>query len=348
MDIIAQWNYTRLRQIGVGAGRNSQVFVVHDPQRNAEIVVKEIDKSTIADPAKLFSESQAMVAAASPFVVPLYCAAQTPDKICLGMPLYQNGSLADRITTDPLPPREIIRIGLDVLSGIGAIHAKGLIHFDVKPTNILFDDTGTAMVADFGQACALGPAGTAAIPGLYVYSVPPEAFTHGTGVPQSDIYQMGSTLYRMSNGNPHFKRQLPGHRILLETLTLNGKFPDRDAFQPHVPRQLRTLIRKALQVDPSDRFPTAAAMADALGKITVKCNWQMRTATSGERSWRCDRTGQASIVVEEKLNGASRNVEIWTISAGNKRAKDRQSWKRNLSPADSHKALKSIFESLER
>ena len=164
MRVVAEIAYERVRQIGIGQGRNSTVYLADEPQLGGQVVVKEIPKANFSDPAAFFDEAKAMFAAATRNVVPIQYACQTTDEVCLVMPFCPNGSLADRIAGGPIGPANAVATFLRVLSGVAEIHAKGLIHFDIKPTNILFDASDEPLVADFGQSRPVNPVGVAVVP----------------------------------------------------------------------------------------------------------------------------------------------------------------------------------------
>jgi serine/threonine protein kinase len=99
---------------------------------------------------ELFREAQVMYMATHPNVVRVDCAFQTADLVCLGMRYFPDGSLLSKIDPSPLSPNETTRIGRGVLGGLAHVHTKGLIHFDLKPSNILMPGR-EPLIADFCQ-----------------------------------------------------------------------------------------------------------------------------------------------------------------------------------------------------
>lgn len=157
MEIVATIRYERLKQIGVGQGMNSEVFLAQDPQLQGQFAVKEIGKANFGNDISLyFDEARTMFAVSHPNVVPIQYACQSLNQICLAMPYYASGSLADAIKTDPLPLETALKAADEVLRGVSRIHQQRYLHLDLKPTNVLFSDRGAAMVADFGQARQVG------------------------------------------------------------------------------------------------------------------------------------------------------------------------------------------------
>ncbi len=233
---------------------NSAVYLADDPQLGGRVAAKEIEKTRFANATRYFDEAQVMFANAHDNVIRVQYACQTPNMISLVMPYYRNGSLADRIQDRPLQLSEVQRIAQSILAGLAHIHLTGYIHFDLKPSNVLFSDIDRPMVADFGQAREISPSGVVKVPPLYIVQQPPETITTGVATTLADIYHAGLLLYRALNGDNFFSSQFPADVDVLRAKISSGKFPDRKRFMPHVPSRLRTLIRKALQVNPLDCF----------------------------------------------------------------------------------------------
>jgi serine/threonine protein kinase len=273
----AELTFDIVKEIGKD-GRNSQVFVVHDHQLDAEIVAKRILKSKLADVTKLFEESKALYASSHPNVVQIHYACFDDDYVYIAMPYYRKGSVKGLITGQWMTVREIIVVACQMLSGLHNIHSKRLVHFDIKPDNILLSDRGEALVSDFGQAKQMNFSGIAGQDQLYNKMLPPEAFGKDQFDLRFDIYQVGLTLYRMCNGNEAFYEQFNaygGDRDAFRAAVKQGKFPDRKAFASHVPSKLRKVIRRCLDVDPAARFGTAIEIANALSDIDgAELDWR--------------------------------------------------------------------------
>src|SRR5487761_1163727 len=240
MIVVAQIAFDRGRRIGATQGQNSKVYLCTDQQLGANLVVKEIEKAKVANP-NVYAEAQAMHASNHDHVVPVKYACESKDEIYLAMPYFKNGSLTDKIASGPLPLLKLIEYGQGILSGLTAIHIAGHLHFDLKPSNVLFADNDTPMGADFGQCMPLNPIGIAAAPRLmYGPVLTPEICNHSQGTIQTDIYQAGLTLYRAANGDQFFNDQLTAIPDLRQAV-VDGAFPDRQQFMPHVPKAMRTV-----------------------------------------------------------------------------------------------------------
>jgi len=278
----AELAFDIIREIGQD-GRNSQTFVSYDHQLNAEIVTKRIPKNRLNSATEFFEESQALYASAHPHVVQVHYACFDNDHVYVAMPYYQNGSVKDLITSQHMTVRQIIVIGSQVLAGLHNIHSKNLIHFDVKPDNILLSSRYEALVSDFGQAKQMNYSGIAAQDRLYGKMIPPEALMTDHFDRTFDIYQFGLTLYRMCNGNEHFYAQFakygPPSNFDRDTFKYdlrNAKFPDRKAFAPHIPSALRKIINKCLEINPANRYQSAIDVANAMAGIDGNClDWHL-------------------------------------------------------------------------
>ena len=277
----AELTFDILEEIGQD-GQNSRTYVSHDHQLNAEIVTKQMPKVKFNSPADFFAESQALYSSAHPNVVQIHYACFDDDHIYVAMPFYRNGSIKNLMSGRHLTVREIIVFGAQTLAGLHNIHSKNLIHFDIKPDNILISQQGEALVSDFGQSKQMNFAGIAAQDRHYGKMIPPEATSTDHFGRTFDIYQFGLTLYRMCNGNEHFYAQFAKYgqpndfdRDAFRYDIRNGRFPDRSAFEPHIPSTLRNVVKKCLEVQPENRYQSAVEVANAMANIEGNClDWQ--------------------------------------------------------------------------
>ncbi len=278
----AELTFDILKEIGQD-GRNSRTYVTRDHQLNAEIVTKQIQKNSLSSTAEFFAESQALYASAHPHVVQIHYACYDDDHVYVAMPYYQNGSIKDLITGRHMTVREIISLGAQILAGLHNIHSKGLVHFDVKPDNILLSPRREALVSDFGQAKQMNYRGIAAQDRHYGPMMPPEAMERDQFDRTFDIYQVGLTLYRMCNGNEHFRAQMAKYgppnafdRNAFRFDVRNGRFPDRKSFAAHVPSTLRNVIKRCLETKAEDRYQSALDVANAMAGIDGGClDWRL-------------------------------------------------------------------------
>lgn len=319
MDVFGAIKYTKIARIDGGAGMNSDgVWLVNDAQLGASLVAKEISKARFQAGQDFWNECRLMHDARSEHVVSIRYGCDTGTTIALVMDHYPAGSLADRLASGPMGVRSVLTVGHHILHGVGALHAQGIVHFDVKPTNVFFDAADRAVVADFGQASRI-VAGAAGQPRVYAFAWPPEWVGTGNGTPESDIYQVAVTLYRCLLPAGEFDRQkaavwglgAPGVAHAVTT----GAFPDRDALPLHVPVKLRAILIKAMDPDPSRRFRSAAEFQGALADVEVVVDW-VQSAANGGFEWRGTRAHGAPLFVAIRPAGGRWELEVATDGAG--------------------------------
>ncbi len=349
MEVVGEIRHDRQHQIGVGEGMNSEVFKCHDPQLGGDFAIKIIEKTRFGgDITKYFEEAQAMFATAHPNIVPIQYACQDASHVMLAMPFYAHGSLGARISSGPITTKELIRIAVGILHGVGQIHTAGYVHFDLKPSNVLFNDVDDPLVSDFGQTRKVLPSGAIVVPSMYQNAIPPETLSTGAGGPLGDIYQLGLLFYRAINGDDLYRGQFSGlDWPTRRQLIMVGRLPDRKLFLPHVPKRMRTIIRKALKCDPSLRYQSAEQFSKAIAATPIGLNWETRIDPSGEMVWHTERPGRADLEVRLLKTSGTWSVRAWTVNGASKRAMGSSSLNRfglDLPSAMGH--LKEVFAQL--
>jgi serine/threonine protein kinase len=349
--VYAEIRYDRLEEIGKGEGMNSIVFRAYDPYLTREIAVKEIGKAQFGNDFDVYcTEARTMDDLADPNIVPIKYVCETTDHVALALPFYASGSLKKRIADVPLEMKQFLKMSHSVLSGLSRIHRKKFLHLDLKPSNILFDDNETALVADFGQARRVTAAGTVKFPAVYKWSMPPEVWDSHVATVESDLYQMGVLLYRAANGDSMYLEQKKaiGSNTELQKRILRGRFPDRKAFLPHVPARVRSIIRKAMRVNPTERYHSVSELAADLGRVPLNVNWSIQALGGGAYSWRAVRPSSANLKVELSRDSSSWRTRVWT-EGQEQRAKGLSDyWKTNLSYEQACTHLTEVFGHLSR
>ncbi|QIL71643.1 serine/threonine protein kinase [Diaphorobacter sp. HDW4B] len=305
----AKIDFQQIREIGQN-GQNSKTHLVIDPQLNAEIVVKTIDKSKISSVKEYFSEAQALYSSSHPHVAQIHYACYDDDNVYIAMPFYKNGSIKELISGRYITVRQCITLATQILSAIHNIHSKGLIHFDIKPDNILLSSRREALLTDFGLAKQINQNGNATPNLVYGWMFPPEALKPSPQLDHRfDIYQFGITLYRMCNGNDHFYAQLNGYSTgngfntqKYQLDIENGSFPDRNSFLPHIPNKLRNVVKKCLKTDPNERYQSALEVINAISGIDgSQLDWHME-ANGNLRTWKKTQDGVTCIFTADAAN----------------------------------------------
>ncbi|HEV3345117.1 MAG TPA: serine/threonine-protein kinase, partial [Pirellulales bacterium] len=198
-----------------------------------------------------------------------------------------SGSKARRLTYW----QSVARVGLQVAEALDYAHKQGVVHRDVKPSNLLLDLAGTVWVTDFGLAKAddqLDLTHTGDIVGTLRY-MPPEAF-NGKFDARSDVYSLGLTLYELVVQRPAFAES--DRNKLIKQVTAGGATPLRRA-RKGVPRDLETIIHKAIEHEPERRYQKAEELAEDLRRFLADRTIQARRATLWEEGQRWARRNPA-------------------------------------------------------
>jgi eukaryotic-like serine/threonine-protein kinase len=346
----AEIDFTCGEEIGV-EGRNSRVFKATDHQLEAEIVVKRIDRSVFTGEDEYFAEAKQLYDARHPHVVPVKFACKTNDHVFIAMPLYERGSIHSLLTRRSLTVREIVRMGLDFLTGLHHIHLRGLIHFDVKPSNILIDASGKAAITDFGLAKYVDDGGLATQNVMYSTHTPPEGFQFDVFGQAADVYQAGLTLYRMAVGLQAFDSQwlaYQGDYMAAARAVIAGQLPARSqsAYPAHIPGRLRNAIRKALEPNPDDRYREVLGLINDLAQVEEWLDWEYHKAGNVEQ-WRLSTDTHRKLVELTEVSGTEFRVRSRSvrISDGTERNSHTLSGEAATRPA-AHRLVQNAFRNL--
>ncbi|MFN0011573.1 MAG: serine/threonine-protein kinase, partial [Phycisphaerales bacterium] len=189
----------------------------------------------------------------------------------------------------------VCRVGVAIARALAAVHAAGIIHRDVKPSNILIRADGTPLLSDFGLARDQdGPLATQAgqFVGTPAYASPEQLRGEATLDARTDVYSLGATLYHA------LTLQLPyegdgAHGVL--AAIEGGRFAPPRAVSRRLPRDLDTIVCKALAPDPADRYDTAADLADDLERLIALRPIRARRASVAKRAWMFARRNRGTL-----------------------------------------------------
>jgi serine/threonine-protein kinase len=254
----------------IGRGGMSVVYRARDRRLNRPVAIKVLPPELAHDQAiraRFTREAQTSAQLSHAHIVPIYDVGEREGIAYFVMALVTGGNLATILTREPRQPlEEARRILAEVADALAYAHLRGVIHRDIKPDNILLDrQTGRAMVTDFGIAWAMEAGARLTATGIAVgtptYMSPEQAVGERELDGRSDIYSTGVLGYQMLTGRVPFEA---GNAMALLLKHVTERPRAIADLRPETPRGLRETVERAMMKAPEDRWPTAAALRDAL------------------------------------------------------------------------------------
>ncbi len=252
----------------LGQGGMATIYRARDAQLERDVAVKLLRPEFGQDPdflARFRDEARAAASLSHPNIVAVFDFGEdAAGEQFIVMELVDGQDLASILRENgPLAPRQAARIAADVAKALHAAHTRGIVHRDVKPSNILISRDGRVKVADFGIARALDDA-QVTLPGVTMGSVHYFAPEQARGEPAtgaSDVYALGIVLFEMLTGHRPFSGD-GAAAVALARLTTTPPRPS--ALRASVPPALDSIVLRAMALNAVDRYSSAASMAGAL------------------------------------------------------------------------------------
>ena len=242
-----------------------EVWRAHDTTIDRVVALKMLLPHYAQDPdfeRRFRREARAAARLDDPHVVPIYDVGEIDGRLYVTMRLINGVDLQTLLEAGPLPPQRAVHIIEQIASALHAAHQAGLVHRDVKPSNILLAHNDFAYLIDFGIARTTGETSLTSANttiGTWAYMAP-ERFNTGEAAPSSDIYALACVLYQCLTGQPPF----PGK--VLEQVAVSHMVapPPRPSEEHHtIPTAMDHVIATGLAKQPTDRYPDALQMAAA-------------------------------------------------------------------------------------
>ncbi|TWU04309.1 serine/threonine-protein kinase [Stieleria varia] len=264
-DEIGRLGKYRILQV-LGQGGMGVVFRANDPELERDVAMKVIFSGRPVSQAlrqRFAREAKALASVEHDHVVPVYSVETAGETPLLTMKLLVGQTLADRLRgAASLDQAIVASIGQQLASALHAAHSAGVIHRDIKPGNIWIEESGNVKLIDFGLARTNDFDLTSAesMLGTPKYMSPEQA-NGQVVVEQSDLFSVGSVLYHCLTGKPPFEADSV---IGVLRKIADGDYVDLGETNPCVDRELVEVVRTLLQVDPAERYATAADLNNAL------------------------------------------------------------------------------------
>lgn len=280
-------DYERLTEIGRGG--MGIVYQAHQRSLNRDVALKMMVRGVFATPDDLRrfrTEAESAAKLTHPHIVSVYEVGEQAGLPYFSMQLVLGETLAERISRSPLAPREAAALLIPVCRAIAYAHRSGVLHRDMKPSNILLDRADHPYVSDFGLARIVRIEGsslagasakellvpsvaalrtltrTGAILGTPGYMAPEQAIGDPTQIgPATDIYSLGAVLFAMLTGRPPFQCASPADAVIM---ALEHEPPPPRLLNPAIDVDVEMIVLKALQKPADLRYSTADELADDL------------------------------------------------------------------------------------
>jgi eukaryotic-like serine/threonine-protein kinase len=286
----------------IGAGGMSTVYRAFDTTLERRVAVKLMHREIASDSDQLERfrrEARSVAQLSHPHIVGVIDAGEEDGRPYIVFEYVEGETLKDRIRRmGRLPIDEAIAYAIEIARALGAAHARGIVHRDIKPQNVLVDEEGSAKVTDFGIARSLDEEGLTAdgrVLGTTDYVSPEQALGHDVDG-QSDIYSLGVVLYEMLTGDVPFHGE---NQVSVAMKHVREDLPDVQAMRPEVSARLAAVLDRMTEKDLGLRHPDATAV-----------EYDLEDALAAEASRTGTSTGEATAVLRTLPADARRRLPL--------------------------------------
>lgn len=251
--------YSILREIGRGG--MGVVYLAEDRRLDRRVALKFLSSRLSSDPSarkRLLREARAASRLDHPNICTVYDVGEADDgRPYVAMAFYEGPTVDEKLSDGPLPIADAVEIARQTAAGLEQAHRQGVIHRDVKPSNLLVEADGVVRILDFGVAKLAGATATdsGVRLGTPVYMAPEQILGEPVS-PASDLWSLGVVLFQMLAG----KRPFSGKNEMTAIYEILNEAPPPLADFIDAPKHLQTVIDRLLQKSPADRYPGADAL----------------------------------------------------------------------------------------
>src|SRR5687768_3336560 len=262
----------RIEQL-LGRGGMGEVHRAYDTVHDRVVALKRLSTGNHSEEeyrARFRREARIVARLREPHVIPIHAYGEIDGRLYLDMRLVEGSDLSDVIREGPVDPARAVRIVEQVASALDAAHADGLVHRDVKPSNILVTSGDFVYLVDFGIARSVSPSATGltaagTVVGTLDYMAP-ERFEGGPVDGRADVYALACVLFACLTGRRPFTADGTAAQIWAHLYVAP---PKTSSLNPAVPAALDDVIAKGMAKKPADRYATAGAFARAAAQAAT-------------------------------------------------------------------------------
>lgn len=303
----------------LGSGGSGVVYLALDPTLGRKVALKLLSPALAVDPdfrARFAAEARSAAALDHPHILPVYGAGEQDGQLYLAMryvPGFDLGTLIAREGT--LPLARMVRLLTQIAAALDAAHASGLVHRDVKPTNVLIAAGEHSYLADFGLARPTTPYTSGLTrPGQLVGSVDylaPELLAGTPASPRSDVYALACLAVECLTGTPPFRRDSELATLYAQA---NDSVPQLSTLHAGLPLGLDPVVQRALAKRPEQRYSSATEFATALATAGAEATTAPPGAVSTGHAVAPDQSRARDSTVHVEGFGRRRSLRLVLVS----------------------------------
>jgi serine/threonine-protein kinase len=276
----------------IGAGGMAEVWEAFDEGLHRSVAVKVVRDEIAGEVEfreRFIREARLAAQLEHPRILPIYDFGTEGGVTYLVMPLLPGGSLKERIS-GPMPADEAVEALAAIAAALDHAHGRGVLHRDVKPSNVLVDASGSLLLADFGLAKNTAVSSELTVAGMVVGTPAYMAPEQAVGRPvdsRADQYALGIVAFELLTGRTPFRSESP---FAILDKHLREAPPPPSSFVPDLPLEVDAVVARALAKEPQERFGTCRQMVEALAaalgaSMPMRPSTAVRAARPADATW---------------------------------------------------------------